>query len=269
MNRPSYPRLQRHHPIGKDVVWACGQGRVNDLAGGGIATVEANHDIGRPTFIGPSIYKNTANNSNACYWSHVNRLRTIKRHCTMVVWARITSLASSYTTLLSMPYRTDGSWSTPFRAMGFTGPSGNTHGQYQYAENSSTNHSVDSSGGYYAADGILRCYAVVRKGANVVFWRDRAAYSTATLGTDVAVDWNATEVNLGSSSQSANISNSPQAFYPLAFVVNRAMSRNEMLAHYADPWAMFRAEDEGLLSTRAAAVPSATAPSLALTGVGA
>lgn len=257
--RPHDLLLNRDHPIGRHVVFcaAPGLGRLDDLVSGRIATIEADHTRDVATAIGTGIRKDTANSSNGVYWSNLGALRLVTRDFTIVVWARLTSLASAFTTLLSFPYAL-GSWSSPYRSLGFTAGAGN-EGGIQYASAGPTQNDSGTVSSFYLADSTLHCYVAVREQGNAYFYRDGVRIGATTFSTNADVLWNALEANLFLSSQSANISGGPAGTCPLVCVVAKACSQAEVARITSEPWTFL---DPTVALFPAVFIPTAGAQSL-------
>lgn len=259
------PKVDRNHPVGKDIVWGCAHGFLGDIASSAVATVESPtsvHTQGAVMQFGRSIRKNTANDSNAIYWPKVPQIRRIKRNCTIVFWGTITTLASAFTSLVKVPYRTDGTWSAPYQALALDAGAGN-EGSIEYAQNSSTGVSSGLVSSFYVTGGV-HMWAGVRAGdgSSALFYRDGALFSSQTFGTNADIDFSGSvpEVNLMLSSQSANIANAPAATCYMAFIVSRAMTAREIRQHWQNPNAILLPPTRRIVAVPAAGPAAAAGP---------
>lgn len=207
----------------------------HDLISGNIGTLLTSGNWRGMSRHGVSLSSTSTSNGGA-YWSFHDRILTLTRSYTIIVWADPSSSGlADGSKLLCIPYRVN-TWISPWVAISLGRDGTTSNGASDYASDGSTNIGIGSSTGFIQDTDPLTMYAFTRNGAAGAFYRNAAAWGTGTFSSNLNVDWtNKQPVVLLNHSNSSN-GEGMNGTAPLAMLYNRALTANEIKALYVDPY---------------------------------
>lgn len=195
------PILGKSNSLTKGLVFATFPGgpRRYDMIGGGLGVTDEPQTFwdtiwdttNQYTAPGNGFFaRKTTGDTARYYWPWSDNIASVTTDCTVIAWVLLTSFtAAAVTHLFNFPYRTDGSWTAPFRSLGLARASGATGMSFSCAD-AGTLVAVASDTGMLATDGLFNLLGATRSGTSVIFYKNGLQHGASkTLGTAAAVDW--------------------------------------------------------------------------------
>lgn len=264
--KPSAPTFRRGHWLSRGLQWMAAPGApvgraLRDFPVGNRGTL-VNATTNAYGLYGPYGQAIDCNSqtSSGMWWN--NPGITLGLSYTLTVCCKLDTLTSgsNQQKIISIPYRNDATWATPFAGVGFFQNAANgSSWNHEYAVNGSTQASVNGSpAGFF--DASWRMYTIVRDGANVSGYRDGVLHSTATLGTNAVPDLaNRGAVHLGQRNYQNN-GEAADGQFAGGWIHGYAMTAAQVEEFHNRPWANLSRIPwrETLAGTIPVVVPNAT-----------
>lgn len=225
----NYPTIDANNSITSGVIWLAYPGLFSRDSAGNEGSV-----------LSASAFDNTGltvnNNTNGgAHWPRPSELNAITNQFTLFWYGNATNInQTDGQCLISVPYRTDGTFTTPFWSLCFLVNNGGSDGRLSYATSGAYNEVVSSANFIQANTDNL--YAVSKSSTTITFSRN--GVSSGTASRTATIDWNSSAgpivvnqnspVALGGATVSKNLI--------LTGVANRVLSLSELQSIYNNPY---------------------------------